>query len=255
MNNYLVAIEGMKKFLDEARDPMERFNRKYYAESFQNFYLTCVDTFDAIEALFNSVEEPETMIANMANALADAAAEKVDAVQRNSKKGIEQINLNMELACFIFPAILEYKGNMSEPLVHAVEKAWKEHFPKYDVKAASLAEINKGFHRKFCYITTAVCTSFGKSDDCYELQTLRQYRDEFLAEQEGGEEMIRQYYDQAPSIVKHIDEQPDHAQIYLQIWETYLQPCIHMIENGQKEECRDLYIRMVGDLREEYFLK
>ena len=61
------------------------------------------------------------------------------------------------------------------------------------------------------------------------------------------------YYDQAPSIVKHIDRRDNASEIYRSIWDTYLSECIGMIENGELENCRDLYIRMVEDLRKEYF--
>lgn len=41
-----------------------------------------------------------------------------------------------------------------------------------------------------CYITTAVCGSFGKSDDCYELTMFRDFRDSWLRRQEDGKEII-----------------------------------------------------------------
>ena len=37
-----------------------------------------------------------------------------------------------------------------------------------------------------CFITTACCETLGLADDCFELRTLRRYRDEVLAKQPGG---------------------------------------------------------------------
>ena len=37
----------------------------------------------------------------------------------------------------------------------------------------------------FCYITTAVCRSMDKADNCYELTTLREYRDGYLLRSEA----------------------------------------------------------------------
>ena len=64
--------------------------------------------------------------------------------------------------------------------LHEVIGAWKEAFPKSALQATSFEEIEQGFRKKFCYITSAVCETFGKPDDCYELTLLRNYRDTSL---------------------------------------------------------------------------
>ena len=66
-------------------------------------------------------------------------------------------------------------------------------------------------------------------------------------EQEDGEAIIHEYYDVAPTIVKHINHSDRKEEVYRHIWETYLNPCIHMIESERMQECRDLYIQMVHD--------
>ena len=50
-----------------------------------------------------------------------------------------------------------------------------------------------GGKHKGCFLTTAVCEYLGKADDCEELTTLRAYRDEWLAKQSGGVELIEEY--------------------------------------------------------------
>ena len=162
------------------------------------------------------------------------------------------IDLNMAMVSFVFPMVLEYRGNSSAPLADKLTEAWKEAFPKSDIHAATYEEIEQGFHRKFCYITTAVCQTFGKPDDCYELTLLRDYRDHYLSSLPGGREMIQEYYDVAPSVVKHISRRENADEIYRSIWDEYLSPCIRMIENGEKEACRDKYVEMVSALRDEY---
>ena len=118
------------------------------------------------------------------------------------------MDMNLTMAVFVLPMILEFHGNSSVPLSEKVLAAWKQEFPKSTLQAAEYSYIEAGFHKKFCYITTAVCETFGKPDDCYELRLLRTYRDGYLAGTPGGEEMIRKYYDVAPSIVKHIQSAP-----------------------------------------------
>ena len=65
--------------------------------------------------------------------------------------------------------------------------------------------------------------------------------------------MVHEYYDVAPSIVKHIDRREDAKQIYEGIWQQYLSPCIRLIENDQNEACVDLYRKMVYELKDQYF--
>ncbi len=45
-----------------------------------------------------------------------------------------------------------------------------------------------------CFITTACCEVLGLDDDCFELRTLRRYRDQVLAARPGGDADIARYY-------------------------------------------------------------
>jgi len=107
---------------------------------------------------------------------------------------------------------------------------------------------------KSCFITTAVCTSFHKPDDCYELTMFRNFRDTWLVKETDGNTLISEYYRIAPSIVKSIDSCPNATDIYLKIWNTYLCHCLHYIEMGDNMCCKELYMDMVKSL-EEKFLK
>ena len=163
------------------------------------------------------------------------------------------MNLNMQLAVLIYPSVLHYRGKSSQPLVDTISAKWKEAFPKSNVTPADVETIQNGFKRKFCYISTAVCQELGKPDDCEELMLLRGYRDGYMTSLENGQELIRRYYDVAPTIVKHIDRCPGHREIYHEIWEQYLLPCITMIRQGENEACLDLYMQMVDELKKRFF--
>lgn len=254
MNYYLTAIEGMQKLLNPDNEPLKHFKKQQYSVAFQQFYQDHLAVMDAIESLYNSVNDPAQMIANMAEALAEEASKKMNACKRRGEKDTCLMDMNMLMVVYILPMIKEFGGNSSAPLVEGLLAAWKKTFPKTNLQAASFEAIEKGFHKKFCYITTAVCEYFGKEDSCYELTLLRDYRDHYLASQEGGAELIDEYYDVAPSIVKHIGQQKNSEEIYHAIWSDYLSPCIEMIEGNQLEECKEKYVEMVYDLKERYFL-
>ena len=103
-----------------------------------------------------------------------------------------------------------------------------------------------------CYITTAVCTSFGKPDDCYELRAFRDFRDGWLKNQIGGGALIQEYYETAPKIIAKIDSKEDSAIIYRHVWETYLSKCLSFIETNEFEKCKRLYVCMVEDMKHKY---
>lgn len=96
----------------------------------------------------------------------------------------------------------------------------------------------------FCFISTVLCEYFGKSDDCIELNILREYRDEWLRKQSGGVELITKYYNTAPLMVSKLkasDRYEEHCQY---MWQNYLQPCLKFIEQKRFETCKDKYIEM-----------
>ncbi len=103
-----------------------------------------------------------------------------------------------------------------------------------------------------CFITTAVCDSFGKPDNCYELSMFRDFRDNWLAAEPDGKSLIAEYYVIAPEIVRKINSLTDSANIYHSIWNNYLNPCLSFIENGDFKKCKDLYVSMVKDLSGKY---
>lgn len=103
-----------------------------------------------------------------------------------------------------------------------------------------------------CYLTSA-CVGFkGLPDDCYELETLRHYRDSWLKESEDGLKVIAEYYAIAPKIVKNIDKLEDRDRIYERIYEDMVIPCVKFIEEERYQETLELYRDMTLKLKEAY---
>lgn len=252
MNNYLIGLEGMQTMLAFIGNPMDTFKKKSYQDTFEKIYSHFLPALNAIEDVYTSVLEPETFIHNMAQALVDSAVQQVDRAKKRQKDQV-LMDLNMAMATYVFPTLLHYQGTSSRPLVDQILVLWKEAFPKSNLQAAEFEYIQQGFQKKFCYITTAVCETLDKPDDCYELSLLRDYRDHYLADRPDGEDLIDAYYDVAPTIVKHISRREDAREIYEGIWRDYLAPCIFMIEQGENEACLAHYRKMVENLQDLYF--
>ena len=110
-----------------------------------------------------------------------------------------------------------------------------------------------GFKRgKLCFITTAVCESFGKPDDCYELTSFRRFRDEQMLATPEGRALVEEYYDVAPAIVTCIDLSEERKSVYEDIWSEWLAPCLKDIESGRMADCGKRYAQMVRSLKYRY---
>lgn len=252
-NTYLTALHGMEQIIPKEEKPMAGFNKKAYANVFRRYYESNLGVYEALENGYNSAIDKEQFILNMADAAVNSAVNLINGSGKKRKQSEKLIDLNLCMVVYVLPGILEYGGESAKPLTDALLKRWKEQFPSTNISAATFGEIEAGFHRKWCYITTAVCETFGKPDDCYELTLFRNYRDNYLMQQPDGEAVVREYYDVAPTIVKRINKQPDRAKIYRSVWNTYLSPCLSMIEQGNNQSCKELYMEMVRDLQEKYF--
>lgn len=119
-------------------------------------------------------------------------------------------------------------------------------------RMAAKTELDRRMGKEGCYITTAVCGSFGKPDDCYELTMFRDFRDSWLRQQKDGKALISEYYATAPRIVAVIDRLSEAKEIYRDIWNNYLSPCLSHIENKEYTQCKDLYMKMVRNLKFRY---
>ena len=250
--SYDTVILGMKTLLVDSLNSLGNFKRNTYPAVFTNYFEKHHGTFEAIEKIYLLEDKKDDVLSSFSASITKQVQEEL--VQLKRKRDIEKslIEYTFSITAYLNPAILEYNGAFSSIMVDNILLSWKEAFPKTNLKRATFNEINSGFRNNLCYITTAVCQTFGKSDDCYELQALRNYRDTYLISQTDGADIIREYYDIAPTIVNRIHKSPDCKEILKQIWTNYLKPCIAYIEKGQNEKCKDIYIKMVRTLQEEY---
>lgn len=245
---YNQAMQGIEDMLLAEENPMASFKKNVYPEAFQAYLRRHMASVNAMEQIYLQEENPEEWTEKLADRLVAAAQAELDSIPKKGKRSEQQINYNMLLAVFVFPAILELKGQSAEPLTDKILEKWNAAF-KTSVGKANYEKIESGFHRKWCYITTAICESQGKPDDCYELELLRSYRDDYLLSTEEGEALVKEYYNIAPTIVNRIGRREDAKAVYGEIWDVYLSDCIRLIEDGDRESCKERYMDMVYDLK------
>ena len=112
MNDYELAMEGMSALLSEHEKYIASFSRASYSKNFMEYYRSVVPALDAVEKLYLSVKEPDTMLGNMASAVARSARQ---ILEESPKRKKEQVNINLSLmmAGYVFPALLQYTRKVS----------------------------------------------------------------------------------------------------------------------------------------------
>ncbi len=103
-----------------------------------------------------------------------------------------------------------------------------------------------------CYLTSACVYAKGLPDDCYELETLRHFRDTWIRNAEGGESIIKQYYEVAPKIVSGINDTKNSKEIYEMIYEKMVEPCVRFIEQKRYHEAMECYQKVTLRLKKEF---
>lgn len=239
----------------ESMELCEKFSKHTYETEFKKLFEKRKEELKALLFTIQETEENrrEDMMRKIASSVPDYVKEQLDAVPGKRKRESQIINYNLAFVSFFIPLLLYSRDSELECLADMMIGQWNQMSAvTMKVGKATFEEINSGFRRRLCYVTTAVCGSLGKQDECYELKTLRSYRDGYLALSQDGQETIREYYNIAPTIVKRIGRLENPEEVYRHIWETYLKPCIFLIEHDRKEECREVYTKMVHDLAKEY---
>ena len=99
-----------------------------------------------------------------------------------------------------------------------------------------------------CFLTTASSYALGLSDDCWELQTLRRFRDGPLQKTVGGRMLIERYYDEAPAIIAALPVETNRA-FWSRIWLFGVLPSAILCRLGLNRIALALYRRMFLNLQ------
>jgi hypothetical protein len=102
-----------------------------------------------------------------------------------------------------------------------------------------------------CFLTTA-CTQYaGLPDDCRELTTLRRFRDTYVMSLPDGAEVVTEYYNSAPILLKYIDSSDDRVNILSDIFRS-VSTTVELVESGQCEKAKAIYASMFRNLKERF---
>ena len=109
----------------------------------------------------------------------------------------------------------------------------------------------KGIKSNGCYLTSACTEAMQLPDNCYELQTLRKFRDDYVAQTTDGRSMIEEYYETAPEIVDAINATGNGNEIFKGLY-AEINEIVSLIENGKSEEAVLAYRILTQSLKNKY---
>ncbi len=245
--------ESLISLLFENEGCLEGFKRDRYDGTFHGFYNKYRPLFDQIDKEYNDTLDKAGYINGVTDAFMAAAIKREEETPKRKRRGNFYIDQNFQMTLYVLPCLIEYNKESTTALLENLTEKWNAHFKQYSLKPGSFADINGGFKSRLCYVTTAVCDSLGKGRDCYEINLLKNYRDSYLMETEEGSRLVNEYYDIAPTIVNRINKLEESQDIYKNIYDTYINPCIRLIENGDNEGTKELYVTMTRELQSKYF--
>lgn len=226
------------------------FHKTTYEQHMDSLKERYAALFEMIAAVCDESEENAEAVAQC---IPEYVSKELRREPSRRKRDMKALDHKMNMVSFFVPLIGEMPSAKAKDVSGRMVELWNEKMPEYKIGHSDYDKIRNGFRKgTFCYITTAVCESLNKPDDCYELTTLREYRDGYLMSTESGRKIVEEYYNIAPTIVKRIGRRSDAGEIYRGIWEEYLDPCIRLIEEDKKEECKERYSTMVRKLEKKY---
>lgn len=248
--------ESIQKRLEELFEKVMPFSQQFSKENYEEYFM---NTFHEYKPLLDEIiqtcetsEDKDIFMTEVSAILPDKVHAILDQYTSKRKKESILLPYNMAMSLYIIPLFRYTKSDDMEEIVDRMVECWNDNGVSLDIQKSTYENIISGFKSRLCYITTAVCQSLGKGDDCYELNLLRTYRDEYLLPDAQRKLLVEQYYDIAPTIVKRIDKSSNPKEIYQSLWEKYIHPCIDLIEMQKPRECSEKYIEMVKTLQSKF---
>ncbi len=102
-----------------------------------------------------------------------------------------------------------------------------------------------------CFLTTACTRHAGLPDDCYELRTLRDFRDRYIKELPNGAQLLNEYYKNSPKILSALFLTESYKQELSMIFKRIIK-AVGCIEVGDNEGALQQYKKIYLNLNSKY---
>lgn len=100
-----------------------------------------------------------------------------------------------------------------------------------------------------CYITTIICNILGMKDNNYYLETLRNFRNNYMINNKYYLSLLAEYDIIGPIISNKINEYNNKEQLSYTIFNKYITKCTTLIENKNYKQATTIYTIMTEELK------
>lgn len=132
-------------------DYLEKFDKQQYKEAFETYQQQIQSFFDACDERYATEESVvQTMCTDIAAQICtfvDKHKLKVPFKNRVQEESWQE-KMNLFMAAYLFPAIMECRNGYYKELCKAIEKKWTKTFRASKIKAATFETVESGFHKK-----------------------------------------------------------------------------------------------------------
>ena len=127
-----------------------------------------------------------------------------------------------------------------------------KYYPKGD-KACGRFERRSDYSSSGCFLTTAICDIFGCEDNCFCLETLRKFRDNYLVKNSKFYPLLAEYEVVGPKISDKLHSDYKREEVASYYYENYLYDIItDFVPNGKSDVAINSYVNMTNDLKRMY---
>ncbi len=164
--------------------------------------------------------------------------------EENERRTSERINSALDLS------FLKEKPKRDSFLLYPTSSSSDGGSSSSDDTPEDLRSTREKLHDALnCYLTTACIQTRGLPDDCFELTTLRRFRNEVMATRLEGRVDIEEYKRIAPEIVRRLNLKPDSREIYSEIYHQTIQPAVRLVQSGDFQKAYNTYKSGVLELK------
>lgn len=256
-DKYNYVVTHIADILLKHKNLMDTFKKDLYADSVREYADITRPFLEDLDKVYHySNGKQDEILIQCADSFLKGVKQDIEqdkSLGSKKKRKTQLEKYKIILALYTIPMLSLQQMDSSEAFIDVLMNRWKKEYPDMAFARGTFEDINSGFKKsRFCFITTAVCETLNKNDDCYELTMFRDFRDNYLLRQPDGEALIKEYYDIAPAIVSRINYRTDRDLVYKEIWKNDLSDCLKHIEMGQPDLCMEHYMKMVRRLQKDF---
>lgn len=127
-----------------------------------------------------------------------------------------------------------------------------KYYPKSD-KACSRFEQRSDYVPSGCFLTTTICDMLGMEDNCFGLQTMRNFRDTVLVNDPKYYHLLAEYEVIGPIISDKIKNDSHGIEVAEYYFENYIYDIVmNLSTTGDYNSAVNKYVEMVTDLKRMY---